>query len=482
MRTRTADGHTLQLPDARLGTILPQLHSSGLDGLVRQNYDGDLSRAIARSVGQLANRAQRVGALRSRQTGSRYPVFSSALGGRSFQIVTRPGGAGAGTIVGIRPQASAATGSAEYMAAAPNQPALGPRRALSTAVGDATLNVPGVYQIYKDGRLIYVGQSQNIRVRLQQHLLCLTHMAIPPAGYDVAAGPMPSSVEQTRRAEERRRIDQNRARQGNSLTNQREFEMMMGDEGEAIFGLPSWSQVRDWARSPTGAGRFVGDLWRRFSSSAPSLRAGALPPAPPPPPVQPPPSSRPSPPPSSQPRPSQPPPSSGSGPRTLRSRRDGERELESMLGEALYEWEGMASQPRGRVSAEQRRRMSRQQQQPTPRRGRSGIRGQGPPTVRTGPPDPGTLRQGLQSAANSISQAAGTMGSSPTTTVRALELAQGSLFLALAHPPYSNSATLRNANSRLSTFISRWSTLTATEASSELHAIASLVRQATTTN
>ena len=230
MRARTADGHTLQLPDARLGTILPQLHNSGLDDLVRRNYSGDLSRAVARSIGQLANRAHRVGALRSPQTGSRYPVFSSALGGRSFQIVTRPDGAGAGTIVGIRPQAA---GSAEYMAAA-GQPTLGPRRALTTAAGDATLNVPGVYQIYKDGRLVYVGQAQNVRVRLQQHLLCLTHMAVPPAGYAAAVGPMPSSSRQARTAEERRRIDQNRARPGNSLTNQREFEMMIGDEGEQM--------------------------------------------------------------------------------------------------------------------------------------------------------------------------------------------------------------------------------------------------------
>ncbi|HWS88668.1 MAG TPA: GIY-YIG nuclease family protein [Pyrinomonadaceae bacterium] len=233
MRTRTADGHTLQLPDARLGALLPQLHNSGLDGLIMRNYDGDLSRAVARSVGQLANRARRVGALRGPQTGGRYPVFSSALGGRQFQIVTRQGGAGAGTIVGIRPQSSH---SAEYMAA-PGQPTLGARRALTTAAADATLNAPGIYQIYRGGRLIYVGQSQNIRQRLQQHLLCLTHMAVPIGGYQAAAGVMAGSTRQTRRTEEVRRRDLNRARPGNRLTNERELEMMIGEssvDGEAM--------------------------------------------------------------------------------------------------------------------------------------------------------------------------------------------------------------------------------------------------------
>ncbi|HEY0377177.1 MAG TPA: GIY-YIG nuclease family protein [Pyrinomonadaceae bacterium] len=370
MKARTADGHTLQLPDARLGALLPQLHRSGLDDIVRRNYDGDLGRAVARSIGLLANRARRVGTLRSPQTGSRYPVFSTALGGRSFQIVTRPGEGSAGTIVGIRPQASpAATArSAEYMAA-PGQPALGARRALTTAAVDATLNVPGIYQIYKDGRLIYVGQSQNVRQRLQEHLLCLTHMAVPVGGYQAAAGVMPGSSQQTRRTEEVRRRDLNRARPGNLLTNERELEAML---------------------------------------AATTRSAG--------------------------------------------------------------------------VSAEQRRRMHTQSRTPTPRRGQSGIRGQGPPTVRTKPPDPATLRQDLRNASNAISQAAATIGPNPSATIRALELAQGRIYHALGYPPYSSSTALRNANSRLSTFISRWASMPPTEAGSELRSIASQILQATAAN
>ena len=236
MRAKTADGHTLQLPDSRLGGLLPQLHRSGLDGLVRGNYAGDLSRAIARSVGQLASRAERAGALRSARTGARFPVFSAAAGGRRVQLITRPSPSGGNTIVGIRPRAAAGP-SAEQMAA-PGQPTLGPRRALTTAAADATLNAPGIYQIYKDGRLIYVGQSDNIRRRLQQHLLCLTHMAVPVGGYQAAAGVMRGSNRTARRTEEVRRRDLNRARPGNRLTNEREFEMMAGgpDGGEAMLG------------------------------------------------------------------------------------------------------------------------------------------------------------------------------------------------------------------------------------------------------
>lgn len=260
MRATTADGHTLQVPDARLGTLLPQLSRSGLDGLVRRHYSGDLGRAIARSVGLLASRAERAGSLRSTQTGARFPVYSSALGGRRFQLITRPQAPSRGTIVAIRPQGAA---SAEYMAA-PRQPTLGPRRALTTAASDATLNAPGIYQIYKDGRLVYVGQSGNIRRRLQQHLLCLTHMAVPVGGYQASAGVMRGSTRQTRRTEEVRRRDLNRARPGNRLTNERELEAMLGaspHEGEAMFG-------------------FIRRLFGPRGSAPPTLRSPGAPPPP----------------------------------------------------------------------------------------------------------------------------------------------------------------------------------------------------------
>ncbi len=113
MRATTADGHTLQLPDTRLRALLPQLHRSGCAHLVRANYAGDLTHAVARSVRQLAGRAQHVGALRNPHTGARLPVFDSMLGGRSVRLVTRPLGPGRSALLAIQPQPAAASGETE---------------------------------------------------------------------------------------------------------------------------------------------------------------------------------------------------------------------------------------------------------------------------------------------------------------------------------------------------------------------------------
>jgi hypothetical protein len=47
-------------------------------------------RPIVQRMRQLARSSRKIGALRSRRTGRRYPVFGARSGGRNYRIVTRP--------------------------------------------------------------------------------------------------------------------------------------------------------------------------------------------------------------------------------------------------------------------------------------------------------------------------------------------------------------------------------------------------------
>jgi hypothetical protein len=106
MRATTADGQTLQVPDASLTALLPQLRRSGLGHLVRANFGGDIHNAVARSIRDVAQNASRVGTLRHPNTGQRFPVFSSALGDRSYRLITRQLGPARNALVSIRPHAA----------------------------------------------------------------------------------------------------------------------------------------------------------------------------------------------------------------------------------------------------------------------------------------------------------------------------------------------------------------------------------------
>ena len=106
MRATTADGQTLQVPDASLTALLPQLQRSGLGHLLRANFGGDIQNAIARSIRDVAQNASRVGALRHSTTGQRFPVFSSALGNGSYRLITRQLGPARNALVSIQPHAA----------------------------------------------------------------------------------------------------------------------------------------------------------------------------------------------------------------------------------------------------------------------------------------------------------------------------------------------------------------------------------------
>lgn len=98
----TSDGHVISLPSFTVRNIIQRILLGGR-GRVRRDVASDPRRAVARRVGQIAKGARRVGTLRSRRTGRRYPVFGARSGGRSYRIVTRPRGARQNEIVLIQP-------------------------------------------------------------------------------------------------------------------------------------------------------------------------------------------------------------------------------------------------------------------------------------------------------------------------------------------------------------------------------------------
>jgi hypothetical protein len=102
MRTTTADGHTLQLPDSSLPALLPALRRAGLGGVVRANYNGDTSNAVARTLKSVASHAHASGALRHTRTGRRFPVFTAALAGREVEFITRPLGPSRSALLAVR--------------------------------------------------------------------------------------------------------------------------------------------------------------------------------------------------------------------------------------------------------------------------------------------------------------------------------------------------------------------------------------------
>jgi N-acetylmuramoyl-L-alanine amidase len=61
---------------------------------------------------------------------------------------------------------------------------------LPKAIADKRALGPGIYTLYKDGQRVYVGRSKLLRQRLQQHLLCLTHLKLKVGRFHVKLTPL----------------------------------------------------------------------------------------------------------------------------------------------------------------------------------------------------------------------------------------------------------------------------------------------------
>lgn len=103
----------------------------------------------------------------------------------------------------------------------PGYLALGP---IVNAISDARSAGPGLYLIEFSSngqRRAYSGQSDNVRTRLQQHLLCARMLGLSLTGYRVSIAPLPTLAKDKRRALEKAIHTDMFARHRGVLTNQR---------------------------------------------------------------------------------------------------------------------------------------------------------------------------------------------------------------------------------------------------------------------
>ncbi len=115
---------------------------------------------------------------------------------------------------------------------AATRPTYAPLGGVAAALADPRSAGPGLYLIEFDmagRRRAYSGQSQDVRRRLQQHLLCANMLGLPLAGHEVYVAALPAMNASARRAVERGIHDDMFARHPGVLTNQRrelEAELM----------------------------------------------------------------------------------------------------------------------------------------------------------------------------------------------------------------------------------------------------------------
>lgn len=65
---------------------------------------------------------------------------------------------------------------------------------LPAAIANPRAAGPGIYTLFKDGRRVYVGRARQLRRRLQQHLLCLTHLKLGIGRFRVKLTPLPGAT------------------------------------------------------------------------------------------------------------------------------------------------------------------------------------------------------------------------------------------------------------------------------------------------
>lgn len=64
---------------------------------------------------------------------------------------------------------------------------------LPTAIADPRAAGPGIYTLFKDQQRVFVGRARNLRRRLRQHLLCLTHLEEAIERFHVRLTPQPGA-------------------------------------------------------------------------------------------------------------------------------------------------------------------------------------------------------------------------------------------------------------------------------------------------
>lgn len=79
---------------------------------------------------------------------------------------------------------------------------------------------PGIYMVYKKGRLLYIGETTNLPMRLRQHRLCLIRFAVDRKPFTISFARF-EGEKAARKSIERTLIERYRSK---GITNIREIE------------------------------------------------------------------------------------------------------------------------------------------------------------------------------------------------------------------------------------------------------------------
>jgi hypothetical protein len=101
--TTTADGHTVTISRVVLRDLINRLARLRTRALLPQHVQRGPERAVKRKVGQLARNSRRVGSVKHRKTGRRYPVFQGRTRRGTYNMVARPKRNGQHEILMITP-------------------------------------------------------------------------------------------------------------------------------------------------------------------------------------------------------------------------------------------------------------------------------------------------------------------------------------------------------------------------------------------
>jgi hypothetical protein len=86
----TPDGYTLLLPRSGLTRIISRLQDSGLNGLVSDDFRGNIVDGIVSSIGKLAKNARRTGNVSHAKSQKKYPIFMAPAHGGKYLLLTQP--------------------------------------------------------------------------------------------------------------------------------------------------------------------------------------------------------------------------------------------------------------------------------------------------------------------------------------------------------------------------------------------------------
>lgn len=215
----TLDEHILQLPGLVLDRNIPHfLKQPSFKKLVKSQYKGNLKEAITRSITHLAKYAIYTGNKVYPGLNRKLRVFETQDAyGTNYQIYTWPLSSTQSLILTLQ-QTQPMSGEADFLEGEINKETglLEIEQILDDAAGRVTTSLNeapaairnkgwqrGIYVIFRDGKRVDLGKSQNLPKRLNDHLYSLKRKKLETKNYKAIVFHYPNANDKTLLARER---------------------------------------------------------------------------------------------------------------------------------------------------------------------------------------------------------------------------------------------------------------------------------------